>query len=84
MRNTSSQLFWSLPLVGNEDPVISQAAREYVQAKRGAPYTLTAMLCHLRVRVPELRAQLAVAKQQATRRAHNAAVGKLQENRVAA
>jgi hypothetical protein len=83
MRNTS-QFFWSLPLVDNEDPVVSLAAREYVRAKRGAPYTLTAMLCHLSVRVPVLRAQLAAAKRQATRRVHDAAVSKLQENRVAA
>jgi hypothetical protein len=73
----TTRLFWTLPLVGNDDPVISRAASEYIQAKRGAPYTLTELLCHLRVQVPLLRIQMAAEKKEAARRAHNAAIAEL-------
>jgi hypothetical protein len=73
----TTRLFWTLPLVGNDDPVISRAASEYIQGKHGAPYSLTEVLCDLRVRVPLLRIQMAAEKREAARRSHDAAVGEL-------
>jgi hypothetical protein len=75
---------WTLPLVGNADSVISQAALEYIQAKRGAPYSLTEVLCHLRERVPALRTQIATAKREAARRAHVTQVEAICDPKVAA
>ena len=77
VRHHTLAVILDITAFGNDDPVISSAASEYIQGKHGAPYSLTEVLCHLRVRVPLLRIQIAAEKREAARRSHDAAVIKL-------
>lgn len=75
-------LWWRPPFVGNEDAVIAQAAREFVVAKRGDPYSIGEIIAYLRRRTPALRTEIAAAAAAKRQRAHDAKVREL--TRIAA